>query len=429
MFRTLMTTRRFAPLFWCQFFSAFNDNFLKTSLVFLILFKLTGPDSEALITLAGATLMFPFFVLSAIGGEIADRYDKAMVAERLKRIEIAVAALAVLGFWLHSIPLLFLALLLFGVIEALFGPIKYGILPDHLARSELPAGNALVEGATFIAILTGTIAGGLAAKEGPDEASFSSIMMVFALACWISARFIPPTGRAAPDLVLDFNIVRSTFRLLGFLKADPRLWWGGLVTSWFWLVGAIVLSLLPPLVKSVIGGDDSVITAFLAVFAVAIGVGSALASWFARGRIVLFPTLLAAVLLGLFALDLAWATWDAAPVAAIGLADVFRSAHGLRIAIDLAGLAIAGGLFIVPAFSAVQAWAGADRRARIVAAVNVLNAAFMTVAGVGVALLQEAGVTLSSLFLAIGVANFAVAIAIARTMPAIRERAPLHGPA
>ena len=112
---------------------------------------------------------------------------------------------------MHSIPLLFLALLLFGVIEALFGPIKYGILPDHLARSELPSGNALIESATFIAILIGTIAGGLAAKDGPNQASFASVMMVFALACWISARLIPPTGQAAPDLKLDFNIVRSTF--------------------------------------------------------------------------------------------------------------------------------------------------------------------------------------------------------------------------
>ena len=361
MFTTLITTRRFAPLFWCQFFSAFNDNFLKNSLVFLILFKLAGADAESLITLAGATLMFPFFALSAIGGEMADRYDKARVAERLKFFEIGVAALAVGGFWLHSIPLLFLALLLFGVIEALFGPIKYGILPDHLARSELPAGNALIESATFIAILLGTIAGGLAAKDGPNQASFASVMMVFALACWISARLIPPTGQAAPDLKLDFNIVRSTFRLLGALKAEPRLWWGGLVTSWFWLVGAIALSLLPPLVKNVLGGDDSVITAFLAVFAVAIGVGSALASWLAHGRIVLFPTLLAAVLLGLFALDLSWATWDVTTTATAGFAEAFGSARGLRVAIDLAGLAIAGGLFIVPAFSAVQAWAGADR--------------------------------------------------------------------
>src|SRR4029077_7286979 len=261
------------------------------------------------------------------------------------------------------------------------------------------------------------IAGGLAAKDGPNQASFASVMMVFALACWISARLIPPTGQAAPDLKLDFNIVRSTFRLLGALKAEPRLWWGGLVTSWFWLVGAIALSLLPPLVKNVLGGDDTVITAFLAVFAVAIGVGSALAAWLAHGRIVLFPTLLAAVLLGLFALDLSWATWDVTTTATAGFAEVFRSARGLRVAIDLAGLAIAGGLFIVPAFSAVQAWAGADRRARIVAAVNVLNAAFMTVAGVGVALVQKAGATPAMLFLAIGVANFVVAVVIARTMP------------
>jgi acyl-[acyl-carrier-protein]-phospholipid O-acyltransferase/long-chain-fatty-acid--[acyl-carrier-protein] ligase len=150
---------------------------------------------------------------------------------------------------------------------------------------------------------------------------------------------------------------------------------------------------------------------------VAIGVGSALASWLAHGRIVLFPTLLAAVLLGLFALDLSWAMWDVTTTATAGFAEVFRSARGLRVAIDLAGLAIAGGLFIVPSFSAVQAWAGADRRARIVAAVNVLNAAFMTVAGVGVALVQKAGATPAMLFLAIGVANFVVAVVIARTMP------------
>ena len=165
MTSNLLTTRRFAPLFWCQFFSAFNDNFLKTALVFLILFKMTAEqDPEALITLAGAIFIFPFFILSAIGGEIADRYDKALVAQRLKLIEIAVAGVAVAGFWLHSVPVLFAALFLFGVISALFGPIKYGILPDHLVESELPAGNALVEGATFIAILSGTIVGGLAVQ-------------------------------------------------------------------------------------------------------------------------------------------------------------------------------------------------------------------------------------------------------------------------
>jgi acyl-[acyl-carrier-protein]-phospholipid O-acyltransferase / long-chain-fatty-acid--[acyl-carrier-protein] ligase len=427
MFLTLMTARRFAPLFWCQFFSAFNDNFLKNSLVFLILFKLAGPDSDALITLAGATLMFPFFVLSAVGGELADRYDKGKVAERLKFCEIGIAILAICGFWLHSIELMFLSLFLFGVISSLFGPIKYGILPDHLARAELPTGNALVEGATFIAILTGTITAGVAAADGPHRPAFATVIILFALASWVSARMIPPTGRAAPALKLDVNIARSTWRLLVALRADPRLWWGALVTSWFWLVGAIVLALLPPLVQSILGGDNAVITAFLAIFAVAIGIGSGLAAWFAHGRIVLSPTLVAAVLLGLFALDLAWVTWGSKAAESVGIAEVFSSALGLRVAGDLAGMAIAGGLFIVPAFSAVQAWAGADRRARIVAAVNVLNAAFMTFAAIAVALAQKAGARPALLFLVIALANFLVAAAIARTMPSASPKSAPAG--
>src|SRR5215468_9660143 len=298
MSQSLLGSRRFAPLFWCQFFSAFNDNFLKNALALLILFKIRGQSSESLVTLAGAILIAPFFLLSAFGGELADRFDKALVARRLKLVEIGVAAIAVVGFQLRSLPLLFVALFLFGVIGALFGPIKYGILPDHLAEPELPTGNALVEGATFIAILLGTIVGGLAAKGGGNPASFAGLMMVFAVLCWISARFIPATGEAAPDLKIDANIARSTFKLLSELKAQPRLWWGGLVVSWFWLVGIIVMSLLPPLVKNILGGDEEVVTVFLAIFSVAIAVGSGLASWLASGRIILIPTVFGAVLLG-----------------------------------------------------------------------------------------------------------------------------------
>jgi acyl-[acyl-carrier-protein]-phospholipid O-acyltransferase / long-chain-fatty-acid--[acyl-carrier-protein] ligase len=416
MSSSLLTTRRFAPLFWCQFFSAFNDNFLKNALVFLILFKVA--DSEVLITLTLAIFIFPSFILSAIGGEIADRYDKALVAQRLKFVEIGVAAIAVAGFWLHSVPVLFAALFLFGAISALFGPIKYGILPDHLAESELPAGNALVEGATFIAILSGTIVGGLASKDGGDPASFAGMMIALALMCWIAALFIPPTGEGAPNLVIDYNIARSTIDLLHDLYSQKRLWWGGLVVSWFWLVGAVVLSLLPPLVKNALGGSAEVVTAYLAVFSVAIAVGSGLASWLASGRIVLIPTVLAGVLLGLFALHLGWVTHGLmATEIGRGVREVLSSGPGLYVGIDLFGLAVAGGLFIVPAFSAVQAWAGSDRRARTVAAVNVLNAAFMTMAGIGVAVLQSYGVTLSTLFVAIGAANLVVATVILRTMP------------
>jgi len=359
-----------------------------------------------------------------LGGQLADRFDKAVVARYLKLVEIFVVGLAITGFATHSVPTLFVGLGLFGTIAALFGPIKYGILPDHLAREELPAGNALVEAATFMAILLGTIIASFTARDGGSPVAFGVLIMTFAALCWVSSLLIPRTGEGAPSLVVQRNIVSSTADLLKHLRADSRLWWGGIVTSWFWVVGAVVLSLLLPLVKNVLNGTEDVGTLFLGVFAVAIAVGSGLAAWLSAGRIVLLPTVVGAVLLGLFALDLGGATFSLAPATVpMGVAAVLASPHGLRIAIDLAGLAISGGLFIVPSFAAVQAWAGADHRARVVAACNVLNAGFMAVGTVVVGLLQNEkllgpyALRTSTLFLIIGVASLVVAIAIARTMP------------
>jgi acyl-[acyl-carrier-protein]-phospholipid O-acyltransferase/long-chain-fatty-acid--[acyl-carrier-protein] ligase len=414
----LMLSRRFAPLFWCQFFAAFNDNFLKTALVFLILFSAGAGEAGALITLASAIFIAAYFFLSGLGGELADRYDKAKMAQWLKFAEIFVACMAVLGYARQELPVLFVALACFGMIAALFGPIKYGILPDHLKREQLPAGNALVEGATFVAILTGTITGGVAARGGGDAVAFSALVVGFAVACWIMSLLIPPTGEDAPTLKVNANIAASTLAMIRHLRADARLWWGAMVTSWFWLVGIVVLSLLPPLIKTLIGGNEDTVTAYLALFSIAVGLGSALAAVIARGRIVLNTTLAGCVLLGLFALDLGLATFGVAPAAAAQGPDaVFSSMLGIRVAADLAGLAIAGGLFIVPAFAAVQAWSGADYRARTVAAVNVLNAAFMTGATVVVALLQKFGVTVPALFTAIGAMTLIVAVVIRRTMP------------
>jgi acyl-[acyl-carrier-protein]-phospholipid O-acyltransferase/long-chain-fatty-acid--[acyl-carrier-protein] ligase len=310
------------------------------------------------------------------------------------------------------------ALFGFGVLAALFGPIKYGILPDHLRREELPTGNALVEGATFVAILLGTIAGGIASRAHGEVTLFAVLIMAFASSCWVSALLIPATGEGAPTLKVAFNIAASTTALIRHLHTDPRLWWGAMVTSWFWLVGIVVLSLLPPLIKTLIGGNEDTVIVFLAVFTIAVGVGSGLAAVIARGRIVLKTTLVGAVLLGGFALDLGIATLGATPaLLSQGPADVFSSVLGIRAALDLCGLAIAGGLYIVPAFAAVQAWSGAAYRARTIAAVNVLNAAFMTGATVVVAIMQKYGATVPALFTLIGVTTLGVALVIWKTMP------------
>jgi acyl-[acyl-carrier-protein]-phospholipid O-acyltransferase/long-chain-fatty-acid--[acyl-carrier-protein] ligase len=419
MSMSLMTTRRFAPLFWCQFCAAFGDNFLKTALVFVILYEVSGANSAVLITIAGATLIAPFFFLSGLGGELADRYDKAFIAQRIKLTEIGAAIVAVAGFAFHSLTLLFLAVFMFGTLASLFGPIKYGILPDLLERRELPSGNALIEGGTFLAILLGTIVAGIAANGNSKPIHFAWLMILTALASWLASLLIPKSGEGAPDLTINRNVLVSTGSLIKQIRADPRLWWGALVASWFWLVGALVLSLLPPLVSFTIGGGEEVVTVFLTIFSVAVAIGSGLAAWLAAGRIVLLPTLVAAVLLGLFALDLGWTASAIVPAPTpMSLGAFFASRHSLHIAIDLAGLAIAGGLYIVPVFTAVQVWAGADRRARVVAAVNVLNAAFMVAGAVILAVLQKLGYGTPVLFGLIGAANVAVAVAIGMTMPA-----------
>jgi acyl-[acyl-carrier-protein]-phospholipid O-acyltransferase/long-chain-fatty-acid--[acyl-carrier-protein] ligase len=418
MFRSLMGSPRFAPLFWCQFFSAFNDNFLKNALVFLILFRLGAEGGAALVTLAAAVFIVPYFLLSGIGGELADRYDKARLAQNLKFKEIGAAGVAVAGYLLESLPVLFFALFLFGVIAALFGPIKYGILPDHLKREELPAGNALVEAATFLAILLGTIVGGLAAGRSGSGLAFVAMVIGFAILSWLASRYIPPTGEGAPHLAVDRNIFRSTGKLIRRAWSDTPIWRGTLMVSWFWMVGAVVLSLLPTLVRTTLGGTEAVITVYLALFSVGIAAGSVLASWLANGRIILLPTPIAALIMAGFMLDLGLTTIGGpAPMAEIGLGTFLHEGPGIRVGIDLLGMAVAGGLFIVPAFAAVQAWSTPDERARVIAAVNVISSGLMVAAALGVAVAQMRGISVSAIFLVMAALNLVAGVLILRFLP------------
>jgi acyl-[acyl-carrier-protein]-phospholipid O-acyltransferase/long-chain-fatty-acid--[acyl-carrier-protein] ligase len=420
MFASLMTSRRFAPLFWCQLCSALNDNFLKNALGMLILFGLggagaaSGEHAGTLITLSGIVFIAPFFILSALGGELADRHDKAFVARRIRLAEIPIAGIAALGFFLHSVPILFVALGMFGIVAALFGPVKYGILPEKLATAELPAGNALVEGATFLAILAGTIAGGIAVAEAKSPELIVLLILALAVTSWLFAGAIPAAGPAAPDLAITRNPWTSTMALLRELRSDAKLWGGARIVSWFWVVGFVALTLLPALVKTVIGGSEGVVTLCLAVFTVGIAVGSVLAARASHGRPNLALVPMGALLIGLFALAIASIASVIVPGAApVGPAALIASPAGLALLVALCGLAIAGGLFIVPSFAAVQAWAPVDRRARVIAAVNVMNAAYMVAAGAVVAVLQGVGVGLAVIFATLGVLSIACMVLVA----------------
>jgi acyl-[acyl-carrier-protein]-phospholipid O-acyltransferase/long-chain-fatty-acid--[acyl-carrier-protein] ligase len=404
-----MSSRRFAPLFWAQFFAALNDNVLKNALVIILLYGAATSHGDALVTVAGAVFIFPFFILSGLGGELADKYVKSAVARHLKFVEIFVAAFAAGGFFLHSVPLLFTALALFGIVAALFGPVKYAILPDQLAVGELATGNALVEGATFMAILIGTIAGGQLVAGSSHMGWVSLTVVLLAVVSWGFSSRIPYTAPSAPDLAITANPWTSTFHLLKTLYANQRLWDGMVVVSWFWLVGAVVLSLLPALVKDIVGGSEGVVTLCLAIFTIGIALGSLVAAHFSHMRPNLALVPIGAIIMGLVGLDLAWAIAHTVHGTDISPAAFAASFAGLRLLIDFALFAIGGGLFVVPSSAAVQAWSAPTERARVIASGNILQAAFMVAGSIFVALLQAGGLAIGWIFLGLAIASFGAA--------------------
>lgn len=406
MIKQLMSSRRFAPLFWAQFCSALNDNVLKNALVIMLLYGALVTHGDALVQVAGAVFIAPFFILSGLGGELADKYVKGVVARRLKFVEIFAAGFAALGFALHSIPLLFIAIGLFGVIAALFGPVKYAMLPDQLTVGELATGNALVEGATFMAILIGTIAGGQLVSGSAHMGWVSFAVIGLAVMSWAAASRIPHTEPSAPHLPITSNPWTSTQALLKQLYAEPRLWDGMIIVSWFWLVGAVVISLLPALVKGVVGGTEGVVTLCLAVFAIGIAAGSLFAASLSHSRPNLALVPIGAIMMGVVGLDLSGVIGATVTGTDVTPLSFIASWTGLRMLVDFALFAFGGGLFVVPAFAAVQAWSAPSDRARVIAAGNILQAAFMVTGSLGVAALQRLGLSTAWIFFLLSLASF-----------------------
>ena len=420
---SLFRTRRFAPLFIAQALGAFNDNIFRNALVILITYRLAqGGDGAALIALAGGVFIAPFFLFSGLAGELADARDKARLARIIKLAEVGIAVLAALSLWTGSVPLMLLVLFLAGTQSTFFGPIKYALLPQHLADDELVDANAFIETATFLAILAGTLFGGLLILSGHGLAVVGLSMVGIALLGWLAARRIPPAPPARPGGAVRANIVASTLGIVRHVMGRPSLFGAILAISWFWLVGAILLALLPAFTRSYLGGDETVTNFFIALFTVGIAAGSLGASKLLKGEISVKYAPLAAILMTLALFDLWLASrgldTQAGQGSALRSLGAFLSGwEGIRISLHFVLVAAFGGLFVVPFYAFVQHVSEAAERSRVIAANNVINAFFMAAGQGALALALRAGAEIPQLFLVLAVANGLVALYVAWRMP------------
>ncbi|MBS0555223.1 MAG: MFS transporter [Proteobacteria bacterium] len=418
----LITQRRFLPFFLTQFLGAFNDNVYKNALVVLLTFqsvRYTTMAPGVLVNLCAGLFILPFFLFSATAGQIADKYEKSRLIRFTKLLEIVVMLLACAAFALDSLGLMLVSLFLMGAQSTLFGPVKYAILPQHLREDELVGGNALVESGTFIAILIGTLAGGIVIAL-PQGTLWASIAVVaLAVLGYLTSRGVPVAPAASPDLRINWNPVTETCRNLAFTRGNRTVFLSILGVSWFWFYGAVFLSQFPAYAKDVLGGNEHAVVMLLAVFSVGIGIGSLLCERLSGGHVELGLVPFGSIGMSLFALDLWWSSPAAALASggALPLATVLAQPGAWRALFDLVAIGIFGGFFIVPLYALIQSRSEPEHRSRIIAGNNILNALFMVVAaGMGAGLLA-AGLSVPQLFLVTALLNAAVAIYIYTLVP------------
>ena len=419
----LLASRRFLPLFVTQFLGAFNDNLFRTAMVMLVIYGIyRSAEQEATFSaIAGGLFILPFFLLSALAGQLADAIDKARIIRAVKSAEIGIMLFGAVGLLLQDIPLLLIALTAMGIHSTFFGPIKYAILPQHLHEDEVLGGTGLVEAGTYIGILLGTILGGLLVLQRPDGSYHAEWAAVGVLATAVIGRiagsFVPPApptdepdDAEFPRRGLDWHILRASIRLVRATMHIPRLFLSIMAISFFWAMGAVLAAQFPPLVKNVFSGDQSVATLFLATFSVGVAVGSVAINRLLKGHVSARFAPASALAMGLFVLLLyvLSSSWTPSPQL-VGVREFLRFPGAWLVVADLFGVAFAGGMFVVPLYAFLTTTVPASETARTVAANNIVNSGFMVLATVCLTLLVQIGVTVSGTLLLVSVASIIAA--------------------
>lgn len=412
----LLGQRRFLPFYLTQFSGAFNDNLFKNALLLLITYSaggLMGLSVNVVVNLAAFLFILPFFLFSGIAGEMADRYEKARIIRNVKLAEIVIMSVAAVGLWFGRYELLLVLLFLMGTQSTFFGPVKYAILPQVLSDDELVGGNGLVGMGTFVAILLGTIAAGLLMGFETAARLTAIGVVVMAVLGYLAARQVPATEPDGSGVTVRFRPVVETWRLMALAAERRQVLLAVLTISWFWFLGAAYLTQFPNFARTDLLGDETVVTLLLAMFTIGISIGAMMCERLTKHRITLGPVPWGALGLSLFGIDLYFAV-PGDPVASTWVTLLTDPVY-LRVLVDLVGIGICGGLFIVPLYAFIQHETPRAKRARIIAALNVINALFMVVSALaGILVLGVLGFSIPGFFLLLSLLNGLVLLVVWR---------------
>lgn len=418
--KNLFFSSKFWPIFWTQFWGALNDNMFKNAMVILITFKsysLLGLGVDQMVALCGGIFILPFFIFSAISGQYSDKLPKDKLIIFTKILELVIMILGSIGLLTESVITMFIALFFMGLQSTIFGPAKYSILPELLDENEIVKGNAQVEMGTFLAILVGTILGGvlIGAEQGKVYVTIGIITIaVIGLVCsWK----LPRLKSVEPDLKIDPNILRSTFDIIKLSRKTKSVFISILGISWFWFFGAILLSIFPVYVKDVLHGEESVVTLFLALFSIGVAIGSIICEKCSHERVELGLVPFGSIGMCWFALHLYLLGTPCTTNETLNVSEFLAQSGSYWIVFDLVGLSIMSGFFIVPLYTFIQMRSERSERSRVIAANNILNALFMVAASVFLMGLFAMGFSAVDIFLVLFVLNVAVSIYIYTVIP------------
>lgn len=427
----LLGTKRFLPFFLTQFLGAFNDNVFKNALVVLLTFKIaqwTTMKAEVIASIAPAIFLLPFFLFSATAGQLADKFNRDRIARLVKVFEMLIMVVVGIGFYFHSLIILFSALFMFGIHSAFFGPVKYAIIPQHLKKEELVGGNALIESGTFVAILLGTLVGALLAAKDNGELYITVFGFAFAFMGYMTSRFIPEAKAPVPELKVNYNPLTETFNNIGFASKNKGVFFSILAISWFWLFGLTYLAEFPIYTKNVLHGNEEVISILLGIFTIGIGIGSLLCEKLSGHKLNMNLVVIGALGLSLFTFDFGYAshllmTGNVLQGENLGIKELVQHSEVLRVFFDLCIVGLFGGFYCVPLYTMMQEKSEETHRARMIACNNIVNSIFMVVGSLLITiLLSKVGMKLNNVFILFAGLNLLVTIYIVFKIPELKEK-------